>query len=294
MFKLPVEVHPAAQIFPMLEGDEYEAFKADIKKNGVLVGITFYDGKLLDGRNRYRACMDLGIDPKFHSEQLDLDLTPDPIAWVISMNAARRHLSTGQRALVGLEAEKLYEAEAKKRQKASGGDKKSKNKSVPDNCPEPMKGDARDQAGKAAGVSGKSIDRAKKVVQQGAPELKDALAANKVSLHAATNLADLPKDEQKQVLAEGPKAVRDKVKEVKESKPKPVPTPKQVEPVEEVQPNLLDDVEYHDVDEIESLPDQKVIEAFKNCGARLPTLKAIVDSLSQVELDVLHSWIGGV
>ena len=74
--------------------------------------------------------------------------------------------------MVGTKAMELYEAEAKERQKASGGDKKTKNKSVVDNCPQPTDtSKARDKAGRAAGVSGKSIDRAKKVVQHGAPEL---------------------------------------------------------------------------------------------------------------------------
>ena len=80
--------------------------------------------------------------------------------------AGRRHLSVGQRAVVGTKAMELYEAEAKERKK-----RKSKN-SVGDNCPQQSEtSKARDKAGRAAGVSGKSIDRAKKVVQHGAPEL---------------------------------------------------------------------------------------------------------------------------
>lgn len=63
----------------------------------------------------------------------------------------------------------IYDRQAKERQKASGGDKKSAGaKSVPVHLPEPMtKGDSRDQAAKLVGVSGSSVDFATKVLKQG-------------------------------------------------------------------------------------------------------------------------------
>ena len=67
--------------------------------------------------------------------------------------------------MVGARAREIYDRQAKERQKASGGDKKSdKAKSVPVTLPEPMRHeDSRDAAGKAVGVSGKLIDHATKV-----------------------------------------------------------------------------------------------------------------------------------
>ncbi len=69
--------------------------------------------------------------------------------------------------------QKLSE-EAKDRQRASGGDRKSpRAKSVPVNLPEPVtSGDARDQTGKAFGISGKSVDHAARVLNSGTEKLK--------------------------------------------------------------------------------------------------------------------------
>jgi hypothetical protein len=72
-------------------------------------------------------------------------------------------------AMVGARAREIYNRQAKERQRASGGDRKGARAiSVPVNLPEPIVGgDARDQAGKAVGVSGRSIHYGTKVLKQG-------------------------------------------------------------------------------------------------------------------------------
>src|SRR5262249_9059568 len=47
---------PVTELFPPLEGPEYESFKDDIRAHGQLVPIWVHDGQIIDGRNRYRAC----------------------------------------------------------------------------------------------------------------------------------------------------------------------------------------------------------------------------------------------
>jgi hypothetical protein len=60
--------------------------------------------------------------------------------------------------MVGARARNIYDRQAKERQK------RKPSVSVPVNLPE-QKGDARDQAAKAVGVSGKSIDFATKILE---------------------------------------------------------------------------------------------------------------------------------
>jgi ParB-like nuclease domain len=88
-----VKFHPLADIFPLMEGEEFDALVADIKANGLNENIVLYEGKVLDGRNRYRACMKAGIEPHF----CRLLKSDDPAAYVISANIHRRHLTAEQK-----------------------------------------------------------------------------------------------------------------------------------------------------------------------------------------------------
>ena len=107
-------LHPACKIFPALGEAELNELADDISVNGLLNPIVLLDGKLLDGRNRFAACKFAGIDPRF--VEFDGD---DPIAWVMSQNLIRRHLTASQRAVVALDLLPLLEQEAKQRQRRS-------------------------------------------------------------------------------------------------------------------------------------------------------------------------------
>ena len=101
------------------------------------------------GVNRILRRIPSGIQPKYVTLKQKID---DPIAWVMSENLHRRHLTPSQRGMCAGRARKLYEEQAKERQKRKPAD------SVQANLPE-QKGQARDLAGKAFGVSGKTVDR---------------------------------------------------------------------------------------------------------------------------------------
>lgn len=194
MSKIEIYPHPAAEIFPIMEGAEYANFVDDIKTNGLREPIVRFqeDGKwfVLDGRNRLRACKDAGIQP-----QWDDYIGKDPIAYVMSLNLHRRHLNETQRAFVGAELVPLYEKQAKERQ-VEGGKKKGKA-----NLPDALRGQARDHAARAVNVSARSVGDALKVNRDGDPEV---VAASKqrgdLAVSAAAVVAKLPKAKQRAVM----------------------------------------------------------------------------------------------
>lgn len=89
-----LKIHPAADAFPPMDDDRLAELKADIAENGQREQITLCDGMILDGRHRYQACSDLGIEPKFR------DFDGDPWAFAWSLNGARRDLEATVRALI--------------------------------------------------------------------------------------------------------------------------------------------------------------------------------------------------
>lgn len=104
--------HPAAELFPMLAPDDLADLADDIAANGLREPVWLWDDPergtvLLDGRNRLAACQAAGVPCV--TRRYD---GGDPVGFVLSMNLKRRHLTPGQRALLALDVEKLYAAEA--------------------------------------------------------------------------------------------------------------------------------------------------------------------------------------
>jgi hypothetical protein len=93
------KVHPAADVFPMMSDDELAALGEDIKKHGLKHAILVLEdsGEVIDGRNRLEAMERAGIcqDPQLVYPMDDGD---DPVAFIISLNIHRRHLTKAQQA----------------------------------------------------------------------------------------------------------------------------------------------------------------------------------------------------
>jgi ParB-like chromosome segregation protein Spo0J len=89
------ELHPLCTLFPRMGGAEYEALKRDIATNGLSQPIIIHEGMILDGGNRYRACQEIGVEPlvaQFEGDNI--------VAFVLSANLHRRHMSAGQQAAI--------------------------------------------------------------------------------------------------------------------------------------------------------------------------------------------------
>ena len=160
------------------------------------------------------ACRIAGVEPSY------VEVNPDdPVAYVLSLNVHRRHLTPSQRALVAARARDIYDQQAKERQRLSEG----RGKKGPVNLPD-LSSDARDAAGKALGVSGKSVDFATKVLTKAEPEIIKAVDEGRMAVSTAAVYATEPPEVQREI-ASAPKRKRTyksvtKPKAVEDHKPK--------------------------------------------------------------------------
>ncbi len=110
------ELHPLCTLFPRLAGAEFDALVADNRANGLRQPIITHDGMILDGGNRYRACVEAGIKPTFQKFT-----GGNLVSFVLSANLHRRHMSPGQQAAIVASAQDW----AKAQPSGKGGDRRS-------------------------------------------------------------------------------------------------------------------------------------------------------------------------
>lgn len=169
-----IQFHPIAEIFPLIDGPEFSALVADVQAHGVREPIWLYEGKILDGRNRYRAALESGAT--FDTRTFDGDAL-EAIELVWSLNRTRRHMSPSQAAMADAKRNKLEDAyaavreAAKERQKESPGRPKKGVEQIPqvfDDAAtaqeQPPAPKTRDIRAKTAGTNAKYIDLADKVL----------------------------------------------------------------------------------------------------------------------------------
>jgi ParB-like chromosome segregation protein Spo0J len=190
--------HPIADVWPMMDEAKLAELADDIRKNGQLVPVWLYEGKILDGRNRWAACKIAGVEPKTKEYTGD-----EPTAFAVSLNDRRRHMNKGSLAAVAAELAPFFAAEAQRRQRDSGGDKKSAiARSVMEKVPEPIHkkaaAPARQEAAKSVGVNDRYVSDAKKVKAE-APEVFERLKAGKITMQdAKREVAKKPTDDWRQ------------------------------------------------------------------------------------------------
>lgn len=216
-------IHPAADLFPMVEGDEFRELCVDIKERGLAQPITIWtDGTLLDGRNRLLAC--------YATDQevvLDRYEGEDPVQFSLSANLHRRHLNAGQRAVVALKVRELLQPAAKERIAEAG------RSAAPGRPSEKASADLRDlspastlrtapppptpaeqrkttaQAAKAVGASPRAVEQAARVAKV-APDLLPHVQAGTLALDRAHREAQ---QRERQVAASRPAPETPKVDE---------------------------------------------------------------------------------
>lgn len=196
----PYPPHPFADLFPMMEPDAHKELAEDIEKNGLYDHIWLYEGKVLDGRNRQKACFEKEVDPKYQEYK-----GKDALGFVISKNMARRHLSESQRALA---AAKI--ATARQGGQGNGAPAMSTK-----------------EAAAKLNVGTTTVKAAKAVLKKGAAELVQEVEKGNVTVTAAAEAAKLTKEEQAELVKAGPEKIKEHAAEAR-ANPKPTrPMPHQ-------------------------------------------------------------------
>jgi len=186
--------HPIADVWPMMDEAKLAELADDIRKNGQLVPVWIYEGKILDGRNRWAACNIAGIEPKTKEYTGD-----EPTAFAVAMNDRRRHMNKGALAAVAAELEPHFAADAKRRQaeQAKRNQPQATAQKVA-KLPPIEKAKSRHEAAKSVGVGERYVQDAKKVKQE-APEVFERLKAGKITLQdAKREVAKKPTDDWRQ------------------------------------------------------------------------------------------------
>ena len=84
MYRL--QEHAAAALFPEMDKKRYTELRLSIREHGLLNSIVLYQGEILDGRNRYQACIDENVAPRFE----DYAGNPFQYAWMVNGEHSRK------------------------------------------------------------------------------------------------------------------------------------------------------------------------------------------------------------
>ncbi len=178
--------HPVAGIFPLMDEAELGALAADIEGGGQREPVLTHEGLIIDGRNRWLACRRLGVQPRMQEWGGD---PKDLVAFVVSLNLHRRHLTESQRAMVAARLASLPLGANQHREGSS------------------IELPSQEQAADQLSVSAASVKRARVVATQAAPELVAEVDAGRVAVSAAAEVAQLPQEEQRELVARGKKEI---------------------------------------------------------------------------------------
>ena len=232
-------IHPAASVFPLLEGERFQSLVDSIAVHGVQNKIVSHKGEVLDGRNRLRAVMKLrdeGHTVELPCVDWDANCGMSATEWVAAQNLDRRHLSADAYVAATAAINRILRKEAKERQKSgqAKAGQASKNPS----------GRRGKKTGGYQTVAASSMDSRKKnaastagqVAAQAGVSLRKAQQA--VKLDQAVEDEVIPQEVQKEVIA-GKKKLRDAVKEIPA---KPKRTKKAAKKKQRAAADVLDDL----------------------------------------------------
>lgn len=187
------EFHPYASVLPMLGVTEAGELAADIQEYGLREPIILFEGKILDGRNRFKACKIAGVEPRFE----DFNGNGDPIAFIVSKNIRRRHLTAAQKGMAVSKFDSMPRGDISRIQKSAKTPTVSQSapgahreNSTPEDGPRSAK-----ELAKQAGISTRTVVDSRKVRREGSPELVAEVERGEKSLKTAVKEIKAGKEE---------------------------------------------------------------------------------------------------
>jgi DNA modification methylase len=199
-----IKINPEYEkIVPPLTSGEYNLLKSSIKESGgnVVPIIVNKQNEILDGYHRYRACLDLGLDSKIEIIEFS-----DPVSekeFVIVINLKRRQLNSFQISELGYKLEEIEREKARKRQLkylknvgdsySSSSAPNGTNEEEKEKQEEIQKGRVSEIIAKKIGISPRTYERNRKIIEEGSKEQKEELRQGKISINKVYNKIDREK-----------------------------------------------------------------------------------------------------
>ena len=171
-----------SRLLPKMTDEEFEELKASIKAEGQHYPIIVNeDLEVLDGHHRYQACIELGIEPDFEVRRFDDKLLEKK--FVIEANLRRRHLNNFQLVELAVPLLEIEKALAKKRKAKSIEEGSDLPIGIEQDDVEPeFKAEATQVVARKAGVSTRTFEKGKKILEKASEDEKQKLREGKASI----------------------------------------------------------------------------------------------------------------
>ena len=250
------ENHPIACIFPMMDEKSYQELKRDIAANGVEQWGLLFEGKILDGRNRYKACCELGIEMTWQEVELndpEEAANFDPLQHVLTHNLHRRHLKQSQRAMIAAKMANICHGKHK----------------------ELSNDNSLQEVADLLSVSKPTVCRAKHVIEHGSKQLIEAVEACEITVSMAEKLCKAcgDKREQTRLVKDGKTAIKQFLN----------PTPHET--------NEGDRADVNEIAEVGDKYEYQIVKMFRCADYRMNTVRMLVNELEPHEKSTLLEWL---
>jgi ParB-like chromosome segregation protein Spo0J len=168
------------KLLPKMSDEEFSELKDSIADEGQHYPIVVNeDLEILDGHHRFRACLDLGLEPDFEVRKFE-DKTVEK-KFVIEANLRRRHLNNFQLVELGVPLLEVEKALAKKRKSVKRENGEVQGLS-PDNAFQELNAKAKEFVAKKTGLSTRTFEKGKRILEEAPEEKKRELREGKTSI----------------------------------------------------------------------------------------------------------------